>query len=127
MDRGKAAFRSTNQTPFDDRLFMSFDEPSETEETAEDRIATYASLADHPGWQLIKEDFMQTITTYRSGQAVKAAIERGDSDDKVGKLTRTANAVADELEKIILTVETAVAQMEEKRNGRSQPRLHRSN
>jgi hypothetical protein len=75
--------------------------------------ATYASLSGHPGWELIKTNFNDTISRYRSGQTIKGAIQKGLSNEKVGELTRTSNAVADELEAIVLTVETAAAALEE--------------
>ena len=115
MDRGKQAIRGNMRVSFDDSLFEEpeLEEEQQLREDEDALIATYASLQDHPGWELIKKDFVHTIEAYRSGRAIKTAIET-KSLEELGRLTITSNAVADELEKIILTVETAVAQVEEK-------------
>ena len=102
--------------------------PEELDETTQDvesiqdeqarENATYASLQGHPGWELIKKNFNETIARYRSGATIKAAISQGKTNAEVGELTRTSNAVADELEAIVLTVEAAAAALEEdKANG----------
>lgn len=123
MDRGRQALRSSMVVHVDDELAEA---PPTTAEQPEQEITeqedrkneVYASLAENPGWKLIKAEFEDTIAAYRSGRTIMEAISKGISNEKVGELTRTSNAVADELQKIILTVETAVEQVEEKKNGR---------
>ena len=82
--------------------------------------ALYASLKDHPGWELIKKDFSETIARYRSGAVLKEGVATMTLEE-LGRKTITTNAVADELERIVLTVEMAAAVLEEeKSSGRSQ-------
>lgn len=88
-------------------------EQADIDQEQERENATYASLQGHPGWELIKKNFTETIARYRSGQTIKAAISQGKTNEEVGELTRTSNAVADELEQIVLTVEAAAAALEE--------------
>ena len=120
MNRGQSAIRGNMKVSFDETLLQEpvLEEEQEFEKEEDLIIETYASLNDHPGWVLIKKDFDATIKSYRSGKVLQQAIPT-KSIEEIGRLTITTNAVADELEKIILTVETAVAQVEEKiKNGR---------
>ena len=119
MDKSKQAFRSgsTLALPPED-LDEKPPEQTEIDSEQEANNARYASLKGHPGWELIKKDFETTISAYRSGQSIAAAISKGATNEEVGALTRTSNAIADELEKIILTVEAAAAVLEEDNNGR---------
>jgi len=120
MDRGKAALRGNMRVSFDENLFTPPEvvENEDFEKEEEGIIDLYASLADHPGWVQIRKDFESTIRSYRSGKPLQQAIPN-KSLEEIGRLTITTNAIADELEKIILTVETAVAQVEENiKNGR---------
>ena len=122
----KKAFRSGSQ-----QLYLP---PEELDDAPQEQVdiddeqsrenATYASLNGHPGWELIKKNFNETIARYRSGQTIKTAIGAGKTNSEVGELTRTSNAVADELEAIVLTVETAAAALEEeaKEDGQRRPK-----
>lgn len=95
------------------------DEQKEINDEQDREIATYASLNGHPGWELIKKNFNETVARYRSGQVLKAAIAQKMTNADLGELTRTCNMVADELEQIVLTVETSAIALEEKKtNGR---------
>jgi len=125
MDKGKAAIRGSMRVSFDDNLFTPPEvvENQDIEQEENEIINLYASLAEHPGWVQIRQDFEATIKAYRSGKTLQQAIPT-KSLEEIGRLTITTNAIADELEKIILTVETAVAQVEEKiKNGRQSQRV----
>jgi hypothetical protein len=115
MNKGQSALRGSMRVSFDDTLYNPPEviENQEIEQEEDNIIEVYASLNDHPGWVLIKKDFKNTINSYRSGKPLQQAIPT-KSLEEIGRLTITTNAIADELEKIILTVETAVAQVEEK-------------
>jgi len=122
MNRGQSAIRGNMKVNFDETLYQEphIEEDDNFVAQEEEIINTYASLASHAGWELIKKDFEATINSYRSGKPLQAAIPN-KSLEEIGRLTITTNAIADELEKIILTVETAVAQVEEKiKNGKRQ-------
>ncbi len=122
---GKRAFRSTSQTIIDPetiKLRRELTEEDQKEESEEERkVAKYASLKGHPGWEQIKKDFEATIDAYRSGRSLAAAIAKGVTNDELGALTRTANAIADELEQKILTVEGAALALED--NGPKRKKL----
>lgn len=112
---GKRAMRSsyTVQPP-------ELPEEQEKVESQQERDnAAYASLKGHPGWELIKKDFQSTIDAYRSGKPIASAISSGKSLEDIGKLTMVSNAVADELEHKVLTVEGAALALEEDGSGRS--------
>lgn len=118
MDKSKAAFRSyaiTNEPELSDLEVP--ESIKEAQEEAEQITAEYASLKNHPGWKRIKSDFDKTIASYRSGRSVAAAISKGKSNEQIGDLVRTSNAIADELERIVLNVETA-SEIVEKKDGR---------
>lgn len=113
---GKSAIRSNMMTRIDEEMAEEpVLEPEQEAIAAEERLnEVYASLASNPGWKLIKAEFEETIAAYRSGRVLKEAVAKLTLEE-LGRKTVTCNAVADELEKIILTVETAVAQVEEKK------------
>ena len=117
MDKGKQAFRSGYQITEQPDLEPEED-VKEIESQEERDNANYASLKGHPGWELIKKDFEQTISAYRSGQAVKGAIAQSKTNTEIGELVRTSNAIADELEKIVLTVEGAAIAVEDGRKAK---------
>ena len=121
MDKSKQAFRSGSQLSMPpEELAEATPEVDEIKSEQDRENATYASLNGHPGWELIKKNFNETVARYRSGLVLKEAISQGKTNSEVGELTRTSNAVADELEAIVLTVETAAAALEEeKSNGRT--------
>ena len=115
MDRGVSAIRSTTRVVEPEPLGEEPISTEQEEKLREDAVLnTYASLADHPGWKQIKKDFEDTIARYRSGQVLKAGIPNMTLEE-LGRKTITTNAVADELEQIILTVSTAAEQVAEKR------------
>lgn len=118
MDRGSQAIRSSMSVHVDDELYNEpIPEPEQEAIETEDKInEVYASLASNSGWKLIKAEFESTIAAYRSGRTIMEAIAKGKTNEQVGQLTRTSNAVADELEMIILKVETAVEQVEIKKS-----------
>ena len=119
-NKGRQAFRSGSTLSLP---------PEELDEIPQEQVdidkeqdasnARYASLKGHPGWELIKKDFEDTIARYRSGAVLKEAIPN-KSLEELGKLTLVTNMVADELEHKLLTVEAAAAVLEEdsKSNGR---------
>ena len=117
MANSKQAFRSGSQLsiPPED-LDQTTPEVDEIKSEQDRENATFASLNGHPGWELIKQNFTATIARYRSGATIQEAISKGLTNEQVGELTRTSNAVADELEAIVLTVETAAAALEEDQN-----------
>lgn len=120
-NKGKQAFRSGSTLALPpEELDEKPAEQTEIDDEQTRQNAAYASLQNHAGWQLIKKDFEATISDYRSGRFTKAAIDRGITDSELGALTRTGNALADELEQKILTVEAAAAALEEDKstNGR---------
>ena len=111
------AFRSTTvlAMPPEDTEIIPL-EQKEIDDEQDHKNATYASLQGHPGWELIKKDFQQSIDDFRSGKALEAAcLDPGISDSDLGKLTRTSIFVASELQKKLLTVESAALALEEKR------------
>lgn len=115
-NKGKQAFRSGSTLALPpEELDETPPEQTEIDKEQEETNARYASLKGHPGWELIKNDFQDTISAYRSGRSVAAAIAKGATNEEVGALTRTSNAIADELEKTILTVEAAAAALEEEK------------
>lgn len=129
--KGKQAFRSGSQTAYGELKDLEIKQ--DQEERADDQVkldkeqdqtnAKYASLKGHPGWELIKKDFEKAIANYRSGAALAAAALDPEIDDsELGKLTRTSLFVADELERKLLTVESAAIALEEDNAGRSKRR-----
>lgn len=127
MDKSKQAFRSgsTLALPPED-LDEKPPEQVDIDDEQTRENAVYASLKGHPGWELIKKNFMETIAKYRSGAVLKDAIALGKTNEEVGELTRTSNAVADELDQIVLTVEAAAAALEEDTDGRKPKRVRGS-
>lgn len=125
MADSKQAFRSTTvlAMPPED-IDEKPKEQIEIDDEQERLNDTYASLQGHPGWELIKKDFQQSIDDFRSGKALEAAcLDPQISDSELGKLTRTSIFVASELQKKLLTVESAALALEEKRlNGRTKPK-----
>lgn len=121
----KGAMRSGYQTVLDPTVEkMKADEiKAEENRKFEEEKDThdYASLKGHPGWELIKKDFQRTIDSYRSGRTIQAAIQAGKSVTEIGQLTMVSNAVADELEHHVQTVEGAALALEE--NGPKRKRL----
>jgi len=117
VDRGKQAFRSGYQITEQPDLEETSEDIKEIESQEDRDNANYASLKGHPGWELIKKDFEQTISSYRSGQAIKGAIAQSKTNTEIGELVRTSNAIADELEKIVLTVEGAAIAIEDGKRG----------
>lgn len=117
MGRGTQAIRSDFQVHTDEEAVTMKDDlqKAQDEQKQEDqrKTSTYASLKGHPGWELIKQDFETTISAYRSGNALKDAIKQGKTMEEIGKLTIVSNAVADELELKVLTVEGAAFALEE--------------
>jgi hypothetical protein len=95
-------------------------EQVEIDDEQQRQTATYASLNGHPGWELIKEHFNETIAAYRSGRLLKDGIT-SMSLEELGRKTITTNAIADELEQIVLTVETAAKALEDEPSGRRKP------
>lgn len=122
---GKRAFRSGYQValPPED-LDEKPTEQVEIDSEQDKDNAKYASLNGHPGWELIKKNFNETIARYRSGQVLKAGVA-SMSLEELGRKTITTNAVADELEQIVLTVESAAQALEEEKDDgrRKQKRL----
>ena len=112
-NKGKQAFRSgsTLALPPED-LDEKPPEQTEIDDEQTRENATYASLKGHPGWELIKKNFTATIARYRSGAVLKEVVGHL-SLEEIGRKTITTNAVADELEQIVLTVEAAAAALEE--------------
>ena len=124
MDRkGQRAFRSTTQLALPpEETEIIPDEQIEIDKSQNQEFVRYASLKGHPGWELIKDNFMATVSRYRSGAVLKEAIPN-KSLEELGKLTLVTNMVADELEHIVLTVETAAQALEEeKQDGRRKPK-----
>jgi hypothetical protein len=117
-NKGKQAFRSGSTLALPPEELD--DVPPEQEQIDDEQTrqnATYASLKNHAGWQLIKKDFEETIARYRSGAVLKDAVPN-KSLEELGKLTLVTNMVADELEHKLLTVEAAAAVLEEENSGR---------
>lgn len=127
-NRSRSALRGTTQ-----QLTQLALPPEEIDEPTDAQIeidhqedvdtAKLASLKGNPGWELIKREFNVTIEKYRSGKVLQAAIAQGKTNAEVGELTRTTNIVADELEKIVNTVEAAAIALEEDNSGKSQGQL----
>ena len=118
--QARQALRSGTQLamPPDEIVDDVTDEQAEIKDEQDREVATYASLMGHPGWELIKKNFNETIARYRSGQVLREGIA-GWTLEELGRKTVTTNAVADELEQIVLTVETAAQALEEdKSSGR---------
>lgn len=123
--RAKGAMRSGYQTVMDPETLRVKQEAAKEEEERqleeEKDVHAYASLKGHPGWELIKKDFQRTIDSYRSGRPIQTAISAGKSVEEIGQLTMVSNAVADELEHHVQTVEGAALALEE--NGPKRKRL----
>ena len=113
---GKQAFRSyainTEPEPLDeDKLAL---EQEEMKSESEKVNAAYASLKGHPGWELIKKDFEVAIASYRSGSYMPEFIKT-HTREEVGDKTIISNAIADELERKVLTVEGAAMALEDEK------------
>src|ERR1035438_386854 len=116
MDRGKSALRGSTQLAMPPEDF-EVTPPEQVEIDHEQDVANakLASLKGHPGWELIKEEFNDTIERYRSGRVLKDAVATLTLEE-LGRKTVTTNAVADELEKIVYTVEAAALALEDRKS-----------
>lgn len=113
-NKAKSAFRGTTQLAYEP---ADINEPDadllEIDHQEDVDTAKLASLRGNPGWELIKKDFEETIARYRSGRVLQEAVKLGKTNAELGELTRTCNIVADELEKIVNTVEAAAVALED--------------
>lgn len=117
VNKGQAFRSSTTLAMPPEEIEETTDEQKEIVDEQQREVATYASLQGHPGWELVKKNFNATITRYRSGQVLREGIA-GWTLEELGRKTITTNAVADELEQIVLTVEAAAQALEEDKSGR---------
>lgn len=124
---GLRANRSTATEHFDDDM-IALAEREKEEIDAErqeelEAIAEIAALTDHPGYQKMRTARMTTIEHYRSGAFVEAAmVDPEITNEKLGELVRVGTLVAKELEKELLTVESAAQAVEEEKSVKRQRR-----
>lgn len=117
---GLSAHRSDYRQHFDDEMIAL--EQKEAQEAQAERdeemaaIAEIADLRDHPGYQQMRKSRMKIVQDYRSGAVFKPALLDPEiSDAKLGSLLRSTTFIADELEKELLTVESAWTVVEEEK------------
>lgn len=115
-----AAIRSSSFLHADEGMQTAFDEASKNITQPEDEelriLQKIATLEDHPGWQLIRDKFMQTIEEYRSGRKLDTfAKDYTLSDAQIGQATRNMNLVADELTVLLNSVMIAVHAVEQQK------------
>lgn len=76
-------------------------------------LTEIAALKDHPGYQVMRAAREKTIQHYRSGEFAKAAsLDPEVNNAQFGQLVRLGILVADELQKELLTVESAADAVE---------------
>lgn len=134
MNQPNMAIRSSSLLHMDDEIETAFTEANKDFTQAEDEelraLQKIASLENHPGWKLIREQFLQDIEEYRSGRKLEMFCKDYSlSDAQIGQATRNMNLVADELTRmlnsVILAVQEVERQQQEKKNastGRMGPR-----
>jgi magnesium-transporting ATPase (P-type) len=111
----RAAIRSTSLMHVDEDVKTQYQQEISEAEKLEDaeyaKLREIAELDNHPGWQIIRKQFLQRIDEYRSGRSFTEAILAGEINNaELGELTRIGYHVANELVTLINSV--AVSQQE---------------
>lgn len=119
-----AALRSTSMSHLDPEMQTVFAEEKKTEDVEMRALQEIATLESHPGWKLVKEQFLRDIEEYRSGRKLGDLLKDYTlTDAQIGQATRNINLVADELTRILNSVTLAVAEIERrKEEERNAPR-----
>lgn len=120
-NRSRSALRGTTQLAIPPEEIDIDPGKEQIEISHEEDVANakLASLKGNPGWELIKANFEATIAEYRSGRYMKEFVKT-HTREEVGDKVILSNAIADELEMIVNTVEAAALALEEENSGRSQ-------
>lgn len=127
------AIRSSSFMHIDEDVRTALDEAAkdtrtQTEDEELRALQKIATLSNHPGWLLIKEQFEADIDEYRSGRKLNEFLKDYSlTDAQIGQATRVTNLVADELTRVLNAVVLAVAEVErhkeEERNATSIRRM----
>lgn len=130
--RSATALRSGNILHVDTELQTAAAEVAKEVKQVEDseslELRLIASLADHPGWRIVRAVFEERINQYRSGSILGEALADASIPDSViGAMTRNTNIIAAELTTLVNKVELAALedqrQREEARNATVQQRV----
>lgn len=118
LQLGARAHRSSALEHFDEDMIgldnRDVDDAERLNTEELEQLAEIALLVDHPGYQKMRAARLKTIENYRSGNYLKAALLDPEIDNaKLGELVRNGLLLADELEKELLTVESAHNAIEE--------------
>lgn len=113
-----AAMRSGSLLHVDEEISTAFQEAYKEEHPTEedpDFHATQqiATLDQHPGFQILRDKFMQRIEAYRSGLALSDELANYNlSDAQIGQMTRNMHLIAGELTAFLNEVALAVDEVE---------------
>lgn len=130
----RAAIRSSSFLHLDEDVATAFDESQKQLDTQDDEelraLQKIAALENHPGWKLIRDQFVSDIEEYRSGRKLDMFCKDYSlSNAQIGQATRTMNLVADELTRVLNAVVIAVSEVDrqkaEQNNARSSARMGR--
>lgn len=116
----RSAIRSTSLFHVDPQIKTALDEElkAEQHEMSEEMRALQqiASLESHPGWKIIREQFLEDIEEYRSGRKLAELLRDYTlTDAQIGQATRNMNLVADELTRVLNAVTLAVDEVEKQK------------
>ncbi len=116
-DQARSAMRSSSFMHVDETVRTALDEIAEQGVKQKDdefrALQQIASLENHPGWKIIKEQYLYTIDEYRSGRKLDSFLKDFTlSDAQIGQATRTMNLIADELTATLNAVMLAVSEVE---------------
>jgi hypothetical protein len=116
----RMAIRSSSLLHIDEEIETAYEEARKESSPAEDdelRILTkIASLDNHPGWQIIRDKFLDRIEEYRSGRIIAEYLANYDlTDAQIGQATRNMNLVAGELTTLLNSVILAVQEVEKQK------------
>jgi hypothetical protein len=114
------AIRSGSLLHMDEEIDTAFQEAykdEHPEDTNDDReLQQIATLEQHPGWQILREDFLKRIEEYRSGRIIGAELANYTlSDAQIGQLTRNMLLIAGELTEVLNKVTLAVSEVERRK------------
>ncbi len=111
-----AAIRSTSMSHLDPEMRTVFEEEKKTEDKEMRALQEIAALESHPGWKLVKEQFLSNIEEYRSGRKLGELLKDMTlTDAQIGQATRTINLVAEELTCVLNSVTLAVGEIERRK------------
>lgn len=122
----RGAIRSDSMLHIDEEITTAYEEAQRDTTPTEDQdlrvLQKIATLDAHPGWQIVRDQFLEVIDSYRSGRKLAEFLaDYTLTDEQIGQATRNMNLIAGELTGVLNSVVVAVQEVERhKQEGRNE-------